>query len=179
MTTQAEHLPLRAEAFDAFRWAHLLVVATVHGEAQRRIPLALDRLATYDFFTAHPFLVFDATSKAGRRLVREGLEPRSLTYAAAPDRLANRRQRIQADVNALVARGLARVEAHDGRLVFGLTTSGVEVAAGLTSLFAQAVRVSAKLVISQLDRLADGTLRHRATEWTSHRALMVDILEPE
>lgn len=178
-TPAAELLPLRAEAFDAYRWAHLLLVGCVHGSATRRKPLALDRLAMYDFFTSHPFLVFEPTSDAGRRLVREGLEPRSLTYAAAPDRLANRRQRIQADVNALVARGLAILAAVDGRLVFQLTDGGTTTASALGSMYAQAVRTSADLVIEQLDRLADKTLRQRATDWTNHRALMVDILEAE
>lgn len=179
VSTPAERLPIRAEAFDAYRWALLLVVAATHDAEDRKFALSLDRLALYDFFTSHPFLIFDAETTVGRRLVREGLEPRSLTYAAAPDRLANRRQRIQADVNALVPRGLARVEASDGRLVLQLTAEGAERAASLSSLFVQAVRVSANFVIHELDRVADRTLRERAVDWTSHRALMVDILEPE
>ena len=177
MSTPPEREPPRAESFDAYRWAHLLVVASAYGESGRRAPLTLDRLATYDFFAAHPFLVFDAATNEGRQLVREGLEPKSLTYAAAPDRLANRRQRIQADVTALVARDLARIDARDGRLVFTATPTGLELTARFTSLFAQAIRLSAELVIIQLDRLSDRALRARATDWTSHRALMVDILE--
>jgi len=178
VNTSAESAaPPRAETFEAYRWGHLLLVAAVHGEANRRRSLSMDRLATYDFFTAHPFLIFDPGSSAGRRLVREGLEPKSLTYAAAPDRLANRRQRIQADVTALVARGLGDVIAEDGRLVLRLTSPGGEVATTLRSFYAQAVRASATLVVGDLDKLADATLRARAQEWTSHRALMIDVLE--
>ena len=180
MAARAETQAVRAEAFDAYRWAHLLLVASVHAERNRRKPLSLDRLAMYDFFAAHPFLIFDdQTTAPGRSLVREGLEPRSLTYAAAPDRLANRRQRIQADVTALVARDLADLAANDGRLVFALTEAGQARADSLASLYAQAVRSSAALVIANLDRLADATLRSRATEWTTYRALLIDVLESE
>lgn len=65
----------------------------------------------------------------------------------------------------------------DGRLILRLTKEGAGAATSLASFYAQAVRTSADLIISQLDRLADATLRKRATEWTSHRALMIDILE--
>lgn len=179
MNAPSELLPIRAEAFDSYRWAHLLIVGAVHASEARQRPLTLDRLAMYDFFTSHPFLIVETESAAGRRLIREGLEPRSLTYASAPDRLANRRQRIQSDVTALVARDLMSVTASEGRLVCRLTGDGAQTSGSLTSLYAQAVATSGKLIVALLDRVADKTLRTKATEWTSHRALMIDVLEAE
>ena len=174
---QANRLAPRAEGFGAYRWAQLLIIASVYEGSERKRPLTLDRLAIYEFFSAHPFLIFDTATSIGRALVRAGLEPRSLTYASAPDRLANRRQRVQADVTDLVARNLINVVVRDGRLALELSDEGESTAERLGSLHAQAVRESAKEVIAKLDRLADRTLRSRATTWTQHNALMIDILE--
>ena len=160
-----------------YRWANLLLIAEVHGGARRKRLLTLDRIAIYEFFSAHPFLVFGTDTKIGRSLVRAGLEPRSLTYASAPDRLANRRQRVQADISDLIARRLVDLDAIDGRLALSLPDSGREIAGDLCSFHASAIRQSADHVIAKLDKLADRTMHRRAKDWTQHNLLMIDVLE--
>jgi hypothetical protein len=174
----AERLAIRAEGLPPYRWANLLLIAEVHCEAgSRKHPLTLDRIAIYDFFSAHPFLVFGTETAIGRSLVRAGLEPRSLTYASAPDRLANRRQRVQADVSDLIARRLIDMEALNGRLAIRLPGPGKKIASELHSFHANAIRRSASHVIAKLDKLADRTLQSQARDWTQHNALMIDVLE--
>jgi hypothetical protein len=172
---EAERLALKAEGLTIFRWAQLLLVAQVHHCAEKRKhPLTLDRLAIYAFFSAHPFLLFDASSEVGGELIRGGVEPASLAYAAAPDRLANRRRRIQTDVTSLAARGLVDIVAQQGRLVVELGADGERIALSLHSLHAQALRQSANEVIATMDKLADRTLRHRANAVATDKALPVD-----
>jgi len=173
----ADRRSIRAEGLPSYRWANLLLLTEVHCEKSRRHQLTLDRLAIYEFFSAHPFLVFGIDTKIGRSLVRVGLEPRSLTYASAPDRLANRRQRVQADVSDLVARQLVDIDVIEGRLSVLPSSSGREAASSLLSLHANAIRESAWHVVAKLDGLADRTLQSRAKEWTKHNALSIDILE--
>lgn len=173
----AERLAIRAEGLPSYRWANLLLIAEAHASGSRRHPLTLDRIAIYEFFSGHPFLIFGADTKVGRSLVRAGLEPRSLTYASAPDRLAIRRQRVQADISDLVARRLVEMDVDEGRLMVRMTEAGREVASQLRSLHANATRESASHVVSKLDGLADRTLQSRAKEWTRQNALMIDILE--
>src|SRR3954451_3741853 len=99
----------RPDSWDAFRWAHLLIVIAQTQATERRHPLTVTRLAIYDFFAGHPFLIFDEPRSAERRqLVLAGFERGSLIYAAAPQRLSNRRQQMQSDVSALIARKLAQ-----------------------------------------------------------------------
>jgi hypothetical protein len=100
-----------------------------------------------------------------------------LTYASAPDRLANRRQRVQADISDLSARRLVDVGVVDGRLAISLPSLGREITSKLCSFQANAIRQSALHVIAKLDKLADRTLQSRAREWTQHNALMIDVLE--
>src|SRR3954463_8759178 len=100
----------RPDSWEAFRWAHLLIVIAQATAAKRRHPLTVNRLATYDFFTGHPYLLFtDPESDAQRQLVLAGFERGSLIYASAPQRLTNRRQQMQSDVTALLSRKLAAV----------------------------------------------------------------------
>lgn len=173
----AERIAVRAEELAVFRWAALLLVTEVYEESQRRHPLTLERIATYEFFSAHPFLVFSADAEVGRILVRNGLEPRSLTYAAAPDRLANRRERIRADISDLSSRALVDVTVKDGRLAIRMTLRGKDAASHLRSLQANALRESALQVIAKLDRLADRTLNQRSREWTEQNGLIIDIFQ--
>lgn len=172
-----DRLATRAEGLSSYRWANLLLIAEAHCDAPRKRPLTLDRIAVYEFFSAHPFLVFGADTKIGRSLVRAGLESRSLTYASAPDRLANRRQRVQADISDLSARRLVDVGVVEGRLAISLPSLGREITSSLCSFQANAIRQSALHVIAKLDKLADRTLQSRAKEWTQHNALMIDVLE--
>jgi hypothetical protein len=166
----------RPDSWDAFRWAHLLIVLAVFKGAKRRNPLTVPRLTTYDFFAGHPYLVFaDSESDEQRQLLLSGFEVGSLVYAAAPQRLSNRRQQMQSDLTALLARTLAGAHTEDGHLAFAITTQGEQIVDAMWSLHAQAVKVSARLVIRHFDRLSDTALRQTAADLSEDNALAVDI----
>lgn len=173
----ADRIGVRAEELASYRWANLLLIAEVHSGTPRHRPLSLDRIAIYEFFSAHPFLLFEADTKIGRKLIRAGLEPRSLTYASAPDRLANRRQRVRADISDLVSRQLVDMEVCDGRLAIRITDSGMAAAEELRTFQAGAIRESAMHVLAKLDKVADRTLHTRSREWTRQNAMLIDVLE--
>lgn len=170
------HAGRRPDSWDAFRWAHLLIVLAAFDAHKRRHPLTVTRATTYDFFAGHPYLVFtDPESDEQRQLLMAGFEEGSLIYAAAPQRLSNRRLQMQSDLVALLARRLVGPQADTGHLAFALTMLGERIVDEMWSLHAQAVRVSASLVIDQFDRMTDSALRESAGTLAEGNALAVDI----
>jgi hypothetical protein len=166
----------RPDSWDAFRWAHLLIVISRAKAAKRRYPLTVGRLGTYDFFAGHPYLLFtDRDSDEQQQLILAGFERGSLIYASAPQRLSNRRQQMQSDLTALLARKLAAAETEDGHLAFGLTEQGTQIVDDMWSLHAQALKVRATLVIGYFDRLTDTALRREASQLSEGNALAVDV----
>ena len=166
----------RPDSWDAFRWAHLLIVMSRAMATERRYPLTVNRLATYDFFAGHPYLLFsNPDTDEQQQLVLAGFERGSLIYASAPQRLTNRRQQMQSDVVALLARRLAAAQTAEGHLAFDLTDQGQQVVDDMWSLHAQALRVSADLVIGYFDRVTDTALRREAGRLSEGNALAVDI----
>lgn len=167
----------RPDSWDAFRWAHLLVVIGGSEAAKRRHPLTVNRLGTYDFFAGHPYLLFaDPDCDEHQQLVMAGFERGSLIYASAPQRLSNRRQQMQSDLSALLARKLVAARTDDGHLAFGLNDKGREIVDAMWSLHAAALRVSARLVIGRFDKLSDTALRQDASRLSEGNALAVDII---
>lgn len=166
----------RPDSWDAFRWAHLLLVTAQATAQKRKNPLTINRLATYDFFAGHPYLVFvEPDSLERRQLILAGFERGSLIYASAPQRLSNRRQQMQSDLAALLARKLVVAGIEDGHVGFMLTHLGQEIVGEVWSLHAQALKVSADLVIDHFDRLSDTALRASANRLSQGNALAVDI----
>ncbi|WP_157172797.1 hypothetical protein [Nocardia exalbida] len=137
----------------------------------------VDRLGFYDFFSANPFVVTagederDAADRLALRLA--GFSDRQLSYASTGQRFVSRRRRLQHDLARLVAYGLVRIDSQG----YGLTASGRELAAGLTSIYAEAYREAAGVVLRRLKRLSDRQLTQNAETWLGRSWLLIDLFD--
>jgi hypothetical protein len=160
-----------------FRLGQLILLLRAAAEANTG-PLTIDRLGYYDFLSANPFLVVDAETVEGTDLQLAGFSERNLDYQSAPQRFANRRARLQHDLNLLVAYGLVELKVDRRRsLGFVLTDSGHAIASSFRSLYADQYRRSAVLVIGRLKMLSDLRLRERAHTWLRAEGLLMDLYD--
>lgn len=169
-------VPSGPEDRSVFRLAQLtllLQVTTEEGAPVRTV----DRLGFYDFFSANPFVVVsgdDDRDVADRLALRlAGFSNRQLSYASTGQRFVSRRRRLQHDLSLLVAYGLAAVDSTG----YVLTSSGRELADGLGSVYAEAYRDAARLILRRLRRLSDRRLTQQANEWLGKSWLLIDVLD--
>jgi hypothetical protein len=169
-------VPGAPEDRQVFRQAQLILLLEVAEE--QRIPVStVDRLGIYDFFSANPFVVTsgqrdrDAADRLTLRLA--GFSDRQLSYASTGQRFASRRRRLQHDLSLLLAYGLVAI----GSGGYRLTPSGRELAAGLTSVYADAYREAARIVLRRLGRLSTQKLSQSATDWLGRSWLLIDLLD--
>ncbi|GAA5118634.1 hypothetical protein GCM10025762_35520 [Haloechinothrix salitolerans] len=169
-------IPDSPEDRQVFRLAQLTLLLDIAvGEG---VPVrTVDRLGFYDFFSANPFVVTsgegerDAADRLSLRLA--GFSDRQLSYVSTGQRFASRRRRLQHDLALLVAYGLVAVDNRGYRL----TPSGRELAAALTSVYADAYRDAARVVLRRLKRLSDSKLTECAQEWLGRSWLLIDVLD--
>ncbi|MFI1240324.1 hypothetical protein [Nocardia salmonicida] len=169
-------VPGGPEDSQVFRLAQLtLLLATAQIE---RAPVStIDRLGFYDFFSANPFVVTagdddrDASDRLALRLA--GFSDRQLSYVSTGQRFVSRRRRLQHDLARLVAYGLVRIDSQGYRL----TESGGDLAAGLTSIYAEAYREAAGVVLRRLKRLSDRQLTLHAEGWLGRSWLLIDLFD--
>ena len=166
----------RPEDLDEFRQGRLLLLlAGLEAERAAQRP-DLERLSFYDFFSANPFLVpADAPTKA--RLAHAGFEASNLSYQSSSQRFANNRARLQFDLAVLAARGLVAAEVLERRVTYGATEAGKHLADSFRSLYADAFRHSASLIVDRLRRVSDTALRNDAKSWLRAESLMVDLYD--
>jgi len=173
-----ETLPLRPDDLLAFRLGRLLVLLdTVPGLPSPK-PMDVERISFYDFFADNPFLVFGRDTDQHQVLVLAGFDSRSLSYQSSAQRFSSRRERLQHDLATLLAYGLVSAEAEARRVAYRLTAPGHERASALRSLYAQAYRKSAELIIRELNRMSDRALQQRTREWLQADELLIDLFEP-
>lgn len=173
-----EALPLRPDDLLSFRLGRLLLLLdTVPGLPSPK-PMDIERISFYDFFADNPFLVFGRDTDQHETLVLAGFDSRSLSYQSSAQRFSSRRERLQHDLAALLAYGLVSARAEARRVAYGLTESGRQRARELRSLYAQAYRRSADLVIRELNRLSDRALQQRTRVWLQADDLLIDLFEP-
>lgn len=170
-----EELPLRPEDLTAQRCARLLLLLESARELSLRKPLDVERLSYYDFFSANPFALFSPEQRESKEILLAGFTSDDLSYQSSGHRFVTRRARLQADMAYLVARRLAEPHAESRRVVYRITTSGTEIAARFTSLYAQSYRVSAIHVLRRLDRLSDAALTREARERLEATGQLVDL----
>lgn len=168
-------VPGMPEDRQVFRLAQLLLLLEVAAD-NRVLVRTVDRLGFYDFFAANPFIVTsgtedrDAEDRLALRLA--GFSDRQLSYASTGQRFASRRRRLQYDLSLLLAYGLATVSS-DG---YALSPSGRRVAEELTSVYADAYRQAARVVLRRLGRLSDRKLADSAAGWLGRSWLLIDLL---
>jgi hypothetical protein len=153
--------------------ALLFEVADTHSAPVRTV----DRLGYYDFFSANPFIVVDGDARrdsADRLALRlAGFSDRQLSYASTGQRFASRRRRLQHDLALLIAYGLVTLTG-DG---YELTDDGRQLTGRLTSVYADAYREAARVVLQRLKPMSDARLRQRAQDWLGRSWLLLDLFD--
>jgi hypothetical protein len=170
--------PRRPDDLLEFRLGRLLILFDALPELTSAKPLHLERLGYYDFFADSPFLILDSNDPLRRRLLLEGFSERSLSYHSSAQRFTNRRARLRHDLALLASRGLVGVATEGRHVTFSLTDGGREAAERLKTLYANAFRSSAEIVVRNLNRLSDKKLTERAKEWLRAEPFLVDIYDP-
>lgn len=169
-------VPVGPEDHQVFRAAQLTLLLEVAG-AERVEVRTVDRLGFYDFFSANPFVVTagdDPRDAADRLTLRlAGFSDQQLSYASTGQRFASRRRRLQHDLSLLIAYGLVAIETGG----YGLTPAGRTLATELTSVYADAYRAAAQVVLRRLKRLSDRQLMQRADDWLGRSWLLIDVLD--
>ena len=165
---------LRPDDVPEFRLAQLLLLLTE--AAELGVNLDLHRLAVSDFVAANPLLVLEPTDVSYRRLRLAGFTDHPLTNAAPGQRYATRRERLVADLTRLVSYGLVRMFVVDARRVFRATDRGRNFAAQLTSVYADAYRASAQVMLPHVRRLSDAALQRELSGWLRADPVLFDLL---
>jgi hypothetical protein len=175
---RGQTLPLRPDDLLAFRLGRLLLLLdTVPGPPSPK-PMDVERISLYDFFADNPFLVFARDSIEHETLVLAGFDSRNLSYQSSAQRFSSRRERLQHDLATLLAYGLVSARPDQRRVAYGLTDLGRERSRELRSLYAQAYRRSAELVVRSLNRLSDRELQRQTRQWLQADELLIDLFEP-
>jgi hypothetical protein len=169
-------VPVAPEDRQVFRLAQLVLLLETAAANQVGVR-TVDRLGFYDFFAANPFVVTegeDNRDSADRLALRlAGFTDRQLSYASTGQRFASRRRRLQHDLALLLAYKLAVVSPTG----YVLTSDGQAVAEGLTSIYADAYRQAALVVLRRLGRMSDRQLTESAGRWLGQSWLLIDLLD--
>lgn len=168
--------PRAPEERRTFRLAQLTLLMQVAGRENARL-LTVDRLAYYDFFSANPFVVVDGNGDRDRvdqlALRLAGFTDKQLSYASTGERFVSRRRRLQHDLSLLIAYGLVTLDSNG----YGLIDAGESIARQLETVYADAYREAARIVIGRLSKLSDRRLREQAQRWLGQSWLLVDLLD--
>lgn len=166
-------IPEDSETFRRARMLLLLSVAKISGRALSSV----DRLGYYEFFADSPHIVIDgdrARDRADRAALEvAGFSRVQLAYASSGARFMSRRRRLQHDLGQLVAYGLVELTGAG----YGITPAGQAVADDLSSVYADAYRRSAEIVLRRLATKSNAALERSVEEWLGHSWLLVDLLD--
>ncbi|WP_436522062.1 hypothetical protein [Actinoplanes sp. HUAS TT8] len=149
----------------AFRCARLLVLL---GYLRRLDPEGTDaeRLGLYDFFAAHPLLLFREGDPERLTLRLSGFDDRALGYSSAGQLLATAQQRLPGDLLLLVRWGLVAPRAA-GRIRYRLTGEGQAAAGRVDAAYAVSYLTAATAVVKRLRPLSGRRLR-----WVARQCLV-------
>jgi hypothetical protein len=169
-------VPRSPDARRTFRLARLLLLLDVAKSTGRKVA-TIDRLGYCEFLADSPFIVVDGDTKRdeGDRLALElaGFVRNQLSYASSGHRFASRRRRVQHDLSQLIALGLVTV----ARQGYEINEAGAAIAGNLRSVYADAYRVSAEIVLRRLSPLSNTALEESARQWLGESWLLVDLLD--
>ena len=170
--------PRRPDDLLVFRLGRLLILLDSLPDLGSAKPLHLERLGYYDFFSDSPFLILGPDDPLRRRLLLEGFSERSLSYNSSAQRFTNRRTRLRHDLALLTSRALVEIATEGNHVTFALSEKGRASARRLGTLYADAFRSSAEIVVRILNRLSDKKLNEKASEWLRADPFLIDIYEP-
>lgn len=161
---------------DTFRRARMLLLLSVAKSTGRNVQ-SVDRLGYYEFFADSPYIVIDG-DKSRDLADRAALEVAGFTrvqlaYASSGARFMSRRRRLQHDLAQLIAYGLVELTGAG----YGITMAGHAVADDLRSVYADAYRQSAEIVLRRLSAKSNTALERSVEEWLGHSWLLVDLLD--
>jgi hypothetical protein len=157
----------------------VLLLAEAPSQPYRK-PADIERIGAYDFFADNPLLLFSEERDERRALLLAGFDPSTFSYHSSSQRFANRRARVQHDLAHMLALGLVEPTVDASRVVYRLTDPGEALAVRFSSSYADGYRVSARLVVRELNRLSDRRLRDRITQVLEARPFVIDLYrEPE
>lgn len=167
------YIPERNPTFRLARIVLLLDVAHVQG----RQVASIDRLGYYEFFADNPFMVIEGDKARDRNeratVELAGFNPIQLGYASSGQRFISRRRRLHHDVARLVALGLTTLNGTG----YEITPRGTDLAEQLRSVYADAYRESAAIVLGRLVGLSGPKLEAKAEEWLGRSWLLLDLLD--
>lgn len=169
-------VPQSPENHATFRLAQMLLLLDVARTSGRPIS-SVDRLGYYDFLADSPFIVVDGNGPRDVEdrlaLVLAGFTPTQLSYASSGQRFASRRRRLQHDLARLFSYGL--VDLHG--VGYQVTQAGTELAGRLNSVYADAYRVSASIVLRRLSTMSNKALERSVNSWLGESWLLIDLLD--
>lgn len=160
-----------------FNSSRLLLLFESLNESGTRPAIGLERLCYYDFFAANPFLVVDKEDPMWLELEIEGFEPNKLEYISTPQRFRTKRESIKQYICLLVSKGLIKVEIKGGKILYEITSRGIQTARKTNSLYAMAYRKSASFVINKLKNFSDKKLWENASNWLEAKSFRVDLYD--
>jgi len=169
-------VPWQPEDHDVFRLAQLTLLLEVAADLKKPVA-TVERLGYYDFFSANPFVVVaggsprDAEDRLNLKLA--GFVEGQLSYTSTGQRWVSRRRRLQHDLALLISYGLVTIQGG----AFDLTPAGRELARQLATVYADAYRVSAAVVVRRLSRLSDRALERAVQGWLGISWLTLDLLD--
>jgi nitroreductase len=166
---------LRPDDVTEFRLGQLLLLLGVAHRAE--LQLNLERLGTYDFLAANPFLVIDEGEPDYRRLLLAGFSAKPLTYASSSHRFLTRRERLQHDLALLVAYGMVQVIVANGERRYLLTDLGLDASQEFGAIYAQAYLDAASLVLRRVGRMSDQALRRQLESWLKTDPMLLNLFE--
>ncbi|MFJ3826607.1 hypothetical protein ACIPWI_01450 [Streptomyces sp. NPDC090046] len=164
----------RPEDQEEFRLAQLLLLLDV--VKGFRVDPSLERLGVLDFFAANPFLVIEPNDPEYRDLVLAGFSVKPLTYASPGHRFVTRRSRLQNDLALLTAYGFATPDTDSGHRVYKISDAGQVAAGRLSSIYAQAYRVSVDVIANRIRKVAENKLSEFSREHLKADPAMLDLL---
>lgn len=174
-SVEPAHFLLRPDSYKQFRLAQLLLALAAADDLHPS--LTLEKVAAVDFLAANPFLVFDPESTEGEELQLLGFGLHSVSYASPGQRFASRRGRVSSDLAFLVSTGMVDVRISDGFRNLDITDAGQHAAEQLVSVYADAYRRSAALVVTEVAKLTPGGLYTKLQNWLQADPILFDLID--
>lgn len=160
-----------------FNSARLLVLFDILSKLGYHEGIDIERIGYYDFFSAQPFLVFNNDIETKLELLYYGFEYSTVGYISSSQRFTSRRQKNKHYLAALIMKDLISVKNLDGKFFYSITEKGKTVALNFKSLYAQAYRKSAEIIIKKLGKMSDNKLALNARQWLKAESFMVDLYD--
>jgi len=160
-----------------FNSSRLLLFFEVLHKLKPNQGIDLERVCYYDFFAANPFLIVGKDDPLRLELELEGFEPNKLEYISTAQRFRTKRGFMKQYFSLLLSKGLISVENQDGKILYKITSRGIDIASKITSMYAIAYRKSVTFVVKKLKDYSDKRLWEEASLWLEAKSFQVDLYD--